>query len=69
MVSFRERLAWLGRMPFHYKLLFASQSLFTVFAINWRAQIVEKKRRELEAESAPSSPDMTSASETKQTTK
>jgi hypothetical protein len=56
-------------MPFHYKMLFASQSLFTVFAINWRMQIVEKKRRELEAEAVSSSPDMTSASETKQTAK
>lgn len=52
MASFRERLLWIGRMPIHYKLLFVSQGLFTVFAINYRVQMMEKRKRELEAEEA-----------------
>jgi hypothetical protein len=47
---FRRRLAWLGRMPMHYRILFGTQALFTVFAFNYRLHLIERGRQELEAE-------------------
>jgi hypothetical protein len=46
--TWRERLEWLGRMPRHYKLLFGSQIVFTIFALRMRQQrIVQKRQMEL----------------------
>ena len=47
---FRRRLAWLGRMPIHYRILFGGQALFLVFAFSYRQTLMAKRRRELEAE-------------------
>ena len=46
-MTFRERLAWLGRMPAHYRILFCSQLMLTAVAIQYRIIIVERRRREL----------------------
>jgi hypothetical protein len=43
-MTFRERLAWLGRMPRHYKLLFGSQLLISVFAVRMRYKLIEKQK-------------------------
>jgi hypothetical protein len=51
-MTFRERLAWLGRMPRHYKLLFGSQLLFTIFAFRMRQKLIE--RQGMERKGAPS---------------
>ena len=45
-MTFRERMAWLGRMPRPYKLLFGSQLLLTLFAIRMRCQLVERQEME-----------------------
>jgi hypothetical protein len=45
--SFRDRLAWLGRMPTHWRILLGSQLLFTAFAMNWRLADVRRRRKEL----------------------
>jgi hypothetical protein len=45
--SFRERAAWLRRMPNHWRLLIGSQVVFTAFAIRYRHNLVEKRRKEL----------------------
>ena len=47
---FRQRLAWLGRMPWHYRILFGGQAVFMVFAFEYRQQLIAKRRRELELE-------------------
>lgn len=46
-MPFRERLAWLGRMPAHYRILFCSQLMLTAVAIQYRMIIVERRRKEL----------------------
>jgi hypothetical protein len=43
--SFRERLAWLGRMPTHYRILFGVQIMFTTVAVNWRLADVRRRRK------------------------
>jgi hypothetical protein len=48
--TFRERVAWLGRMPRHYKLLFGSQILFGVFAVYMRVKTSQKREIELREE-------------------
>jgi hypothetical protein len=44
--SFRERvqehIAWLGRMPRPWKLLFASQGLFMIFAVSYRHRVINE---------------------------
>jgi hypothetical protein len=50
MVSFRERLLWLGRMPRHWQVLIGSQFLFTMFALGWRRKLIEQRQREFDAE-------------------
>jgi hypothetical protein len=52
--SFRERLAWLRRMPNHWRLLIGSQVVFTAFAIRYRHILVEKRRKDLLREKNPS---------------
>jgi hypothetical protein len=47
MSIIKERIAWLRRMPLHWKLLLSSQLLFTTFAIGYRQKLVERRRREL----------------------
>jgi hypothetical protein len=44
--TFRDRLAWLGRMPTHYRILFGSQLVFTGFAFSWRLAAVRKRQNE-----------------------
>ena len=50
----RERIAWLGRMPRHWRLLFASQGLFMIFAVSYRRRVIQDilddQEREREAE-------------------
>lgn len=48
-MSFSERMAWLGRMPGHYKILFGSQILITLFAINMRYKLVERQNERNDA--------------------
>lgn len=43
--SFRDRLAWLQRMPTHWRLLIGSQLIFTLFAIRYRHKAVQKQQR------------------------
>ena len=43
-MTFRERLAWLGRMPGKYKILFGSQLLITLFAIRMRYNLVQRQK-------------------------
>lgn len=51
-MNFRERMAWLGRMPGHYKILFGSQLLITLFAIRMRYKLVERHKERDDATSA-----------------
>ena len=44
-MNFKERLAWLGRMPLKYKLLFGSQALFFTMAINMRLNRIDQARQ------------------------
>jgi len=50
----RERIAWLGRMPLHWKLLFASQAIIMTFGVSYRNRVVqdilEQERLEQERE-------------------
>ena len=50
----QERIAWLGRMPRNWKLLFASQGLFMIFAVSYRRrminEILEDEQQALDAE-------------------
>jgi hypothetical protein len=48
-MTFRERLAWLGRMPTHYKILFGSQLMITIFAIRMRYKLVQRQKERDEA--------------------
>lgn len=45
---FRERWAWLSRMPLHYRILFGGQACFMVVAFQYRQQLIAKRRGELE---------------------
>lgn len=47
--SLARRLAWLRRMPIHWKLLLGGQMLFTFYAVRSRQKLVEKRRSELAA--------------------
>jgi len=47
---FRQRLAWLGRMPWHYRILFGTQAVIVVFAFQYRLKLIEKHRHRLEEE-------------------
>ena len=53
-MTFRERMAWLGRMPTHYKILFGSQIMITLFAIRMRYKLVERQKERDEASSVTS---------------
>jgi hypothetical protein len=48
---FRDRIAWLRRMPRHYRLLFGSQAMFTVYAITYYRRLSERARLQEEIES------------------
>jgi hypothetical protein len=50
-MNFRERMAWLARMPGHYKILFGSQLMITLFAIRMRYKLVERQKERDEATS------------------
>jgi len=50
--SFRERLEWLGRMPRHWKILFASQGMFMVVALSYRRRVINELLLEAEQEKA-----------------
>jgi hypothetical protein len=43
-MNFSERMAWLGRMPRPYKILFGSQLLITLFAIRMRYKLIQKQK-------------------------
>ena len=45
---FRSRLAWLGRMPTRYRVLFGTQLVFFTIAIKVRLNDIEKARFQLE---------------------
>jgi hypothetical protein len=45
--SFRERLAWLSRMPTHWRVLLLSQTVFTLFAFSYRQVVVSRRRHQL----------------------
>jgi hypothetical protein len=47
--SFRERLAWLSRMPTHWRVLLVSQTVFTLFAFSYRQVVVARRRPTLAA--------------------
>ena len=51
-MTFGERMAWLGRMPTHYKILFGSQLMITLFAIRMRYKLVQRQKERDEASSA-----------------
>lgn len=36
----KERIAWLRRMPLHYRVLFGSQFLFMAWAFNRRQKMI-----------------------------
>ena len=50
-MKFRERIAWLGRMPLHWKILFGSQAIIMSLAVNFRlndikrAKMIEEMKR------------------------
>ena len=47
MESLRDRIAWLRRMPRHWKILLSSQLVFTLFAIQSRRKLIAKRQQEL----------------------
>ena len=47
---FRQRLAWIGRMPWPYRMLFGTQALVVIFAFNYRLSLIEQGKRQLEME-------------------
>ena len=58
----RERVAWLRRMPTHYRVLFGGQFLFMAWALNRRSKHVleyEKKQKESSMETFSGSSDET----------
>ena len=48
LLRFRERLAWLGRMPLHYRILFGGQACFMVFAFQYRQHLITRRKQELQ---------------------
>lgn len=56
-MKFRERIAWLGRMPLHWKILFGSQAIIMAVAFNFRlndiknAKMIQERKRQEEAAS------------------
>eukprot|EP00554_Chaetoceros_debilis_P008454 CAMPEP_0194105112 /NCGR_PEP_ID=MMETSP0150-20130528/5343_1 /TAXON_ID=122233 /ORGANISM="Chaetoceros debilis, Strain MM31A-1" /LENGTH=59 /DNA_ID=CAMNT_0038792843 /DNA_START=40 /DNA_END=219 /DNA_ORIENTATION=- len=49
-MTFKERLAWLGRMPTKWRVLIGGQALFFAFAIQVRLGDIEKGRKLIEAQ-------------------
>lgn len=49
-MTFKERLAWLGRMPTRWRVLIGGQAIFFAFAIKMRLSDIERGRRLLEEE-------------------
>ena len=47
-MTFKERLAWLGRMPTRWRVLIAGQAIFFAFAIKVRLSDIERGRKLLE---------------------
>lgn len=47
---FRNGIDRFQRLPRHWKLLFGSQFLFTLYAIKYRQKLIEQRRQELIAE-------------------
>mmetsp|Transcript_5982 Transcript_5982/g.9991 ORF Transcript_5982/g.9991 Transcript_5982/m.9991 type:complete len:85 (+) Transcript_5982:67-321(+) len=45
-----DRLAWLGRMPLRYKILFGTQSIIFGMALRFRLMDIERAKRKLEQE-------------------
>ena len=41
-MNFRSRIAWLGRMPMKWRLLFGTQALITCFAIRMRLNNISR---------------------------
>mmetsp|Transcript_24174 Transcript_24174/g.43688 ORF Transcript_24174/g.43688 Transcript_24174/m.43688 type:complete len:82 (+) Transcript_24174:131-376(+) len=42
--SFQERLAWLGRMPMRYRVLFGTQALIFSFALKIRLSDMDRAK-------------------------
>lgn len=49
-MTFKERLAWLGRMPTKWRVLIGGQALFMAFAVKVRLDDIEKGRQMIEAQ-------------------
>jgi hypothetical protein len=47
-MTFKERLAWLGRMPTRWRVLIGGQAIFFAFAIKVRLSDIERGRNLLE---------------------
>lgn len=47
-MTFKERLAWLGRMPTRWRVLIGGQAIFFAFAIKVRLSDIERGRKLLE---------------------
>jgi hypothetical protein len=47
-MTFKERLAWLSRMPTHWRILIGGQAIFMAFAIQVRLNDISKSRKMLE---------------------
>ena len=43
-MNFQERIAWLGRMPLRYKVLFGTQFVIMSFAAKFRLVDIERAR-------------------------
>ena len=43
-MKFRERIAWLGRMPLHWKILFGVQTVIMSVAFNFRLNDLNRAR-------------------------
>jgi hypothetical protein len=45
IVTWGDRMAWLGRMPMKYRILFGTQAIIFGLAINFRMMDVHRSRR------------------------
>ena len=43
-MDLKARIAWLGRMPLKYKLLFGSQAMFFTMAVKFRLSDIERAK-------------------------
>ncbi len=43
-MNLKERIAWLGRMPLHWKILFGSQAIIISIAVNYRINDIKRAR-------------------------